>query len=168
MTTAGAPLRPTRADFGPEPQNRTVVRDARFEFDGETLGRLLLHQVAAAGQVMPLAVFELDAATPDLGYRWESWNTNRNASGLYTPPAVTAPSATIVRVEYSATVPDRTGALQPLVFRGGIGGAIGGGKALVQVRPTSPLSSAFQVELFNWDGSDWADGYTGNVLVAVW
>jgi len=120
--SAGFPVRPSRDDFGPEPRNRTPVRNAEYEMDGETTGRLLLHQIAGLGLLSSLA--ELVIATTSspsitLLTRKEAWNTRAQVSGPYAPPTLARPSAGVITIAYPSQVPDWSGALQPLSFKGG-------------------------------------------------
>jgi hypothetical protein len=142
MGDGGFPIKPVRSDFGPEPVNRTPVRSAEKDLDAETTGRLLFHQLAGVGQVSPLAILIIEA-DGDLSYRWECWNRERSSTGSYAPPEIDVSTPGEVVITYPATVPDRKGDLQPLVFRGGTGNVQSSTKAYFQpaVLPTDPLTS---------------------------
>lgn len=169
MSTSGFPLRPTRDDFGPEPVNRTPVRSAEMDLDAETIGRLMFHQLAGLGQVVPLAVLIINA-DGSLAFRWEAWNRNRATTGDYAPPAIDVSTPGVVLIEYSATVPDRLGEGQPLAFRGGVANVQSADKVYGNpaVLPASPLGSSVTVQTSYFDSGAFVAGLDAPLFVALW
>jgi len=169
MPTCGAPLRPVRADYGPEPENRFPVREPAKDFDGETMGRLMLHELAASAQVRALAVL-LIAADGSLLYRWESWNVDRKTTGDFAPPVIDVSTPGDVVIEYDANLPDRLGDGQPVVFRGGSANVQSADKAYAQpaVLPTDPLTSTVTVRCQYFDSGAFVAGLDAPLLVALW
>jgi len=170
MSDAGFPLRPVRSDFGPEPVNRTPVRSAEKDLDAETTGRLMFHQLAGLGQVSPLAVLIIEA-DGTLSFRWEAWNRERSSTGPYAPPEIDVTDG-VVTITYPASVPDRTGELQPFVFRGGVANVQSDARSYFQpgVKPTNPLTSAVSVKCTYFDdaANNVVEDLDAPLFVALW
>jgi len=167
----GYPVRPTRSDFGPEPKNRTVVRDAEYELDGETVGRLMFFTMAGGARTIALARIRVD----DLGSgpvaidREEAWNPNKLTSGPYAAPTITALATGRFQIAYPATVPDREGTLRELLLTGGHAQAVvlasNANLHHCEVRLTDPSIPSSVVEVRCWSWSDWA---AADVPFDVW
>lgn len=171
MSDAGFPLKPVRSDFGPEPVNRTPVRSAEKDLDAETTGRLMFHQLTGVGQVAALAVLLIDS-DGELLYRWEAWNRERSSTGPYAPPEIDVSTPGDCVITYPATVPDRKGEAQPLVFRGGVANVQSSTKAYFQpaVLPTDPLTSGVTVRCKYFDdaANNAVAGLDAPLLVVLW
>lgn len=118
---SGLPLRPSRQDYGPDPVNTRPVRDPSRELDGETIGKLMLHQLAGLGAVTARAWLTTRIiAGPDveLASRAEGWNPNDVQTSPYTPPTVVRAGPGEYTVDYQSEYPDQDGTLQPLVVSG--------------------------------------------------
>lgn len=170
MSDAGFPLKPVRSDFGPEPVNRTPVRSPEKDLDAETIGRLIFHQLTGVGQVAALAVL-IVAADGEIVFRWEAWNRERSTTGPFAPPEIDVTDG-VVTITYPATVPDRKGELQPLVFRGGVGNVQSDARAYFQpgIKPTDPLTSGVTVKCQYFDdaANNVVAGLDAPLFVALW
>ena len=115
----GFPNRASRADYGPEPVNAHPVVDPARELDGETVGRLMFHQLAGLGVTAVVAwlLTPGTGATPAITARAEAWNPNAETGAPYTAPVVTRTGAGEYTIDYPATQPDNTGTLYALNFK---------------------------------------------------
>ncbi len=165
----GFPIRPLRPDFGPEPRNRYPVRNAEHETDGETVGRLMFHQLTGLGLVCDLAqlVVSTAALTASLAHREEAWNTRGASSGAYEPPALEMTTEGVFTIQYPTTVPDWSGVLQPLVFRGGAAYVLNNDDGVYQARviPEAVPSSKVTVRVVKFDGGAWVESYAELLIV---
>jgi len=168
MSDGGFPIKPVRSDFGPEPVNRTPVRSPEKDLDAETTGRLMFHQLTGLGQVAALAVLIINA-DGSLDFRWEAWNRERSSTGPYAPPEIDVTDG-VVTITYPATVPDRNGEGQPLVFRGGVANVQSDSKSYFQpgIKPTAPLSSGVSVTCTYLDTGAAVAGLDAPLFVALW
>ncbi len=110
----GLPGRPSRDDYGPDIKNRRPVRDASTELDGETVGTLMMHQLAGFGLVVPKAWVLCDGsagASVSIVSRVEGWNTKNNLSAPFDPPTVTRNSVGEFFVDYNFSYPNEQGEL---------------------------------------------------------
>jgi len=113
---SGFPTRPLRPAFGPEPKNRFPVRDPERELDGETVGKLMMHQITGSGLTVPRAWFVLNglAVTPVLLSRAEAWNPKGVTDVDFPAPVVARTAQGIFTVTYAATFKDETGVAMTL------------------------------------------------------
>lgn len=170
--SAGFPVRPLRQAFGPEPRNRTPVRNAEFEMDGETVGRLMMHQLAGTGLMVPLArLVILTASTPaiTLVERYEAWNPRGLVTSPHGAPALARAAAGDFTITYAAQIPDWSEAAQPLVFQGGVASFVADDTNVYTARviPTTPASSVVRVRGWQWTAPDWVAA-DGRFLVLLW
>lgn len=156
----GFPRRPPRQEFGPEPKNRYPIRNPEKELDGETIGRLLFHQLAGSGLVVPLAWLTVltsagGGGTATLLARDEAWNPRYETTGVYAEPDVTRVSAGVFDIEYAANLPDWSGENQPVEFKGGIALYLDDTSTVMMARviPESPNSSKVRVRGWVISGS---------------
>jgi hypothetical protein len=152
----GFPTRPLREAFGPEPENQYPVRHPAKEFDGETTGRLMFHQLSGLGQVNDLSEVLFDSAG-NVSYRSECWNPKRLTGAPYLPPVVTALGVGHYSIQYAVEYPDHTGTLQPVVFRGGYVNVHGDAAGVYSTRvlPEAPYSARVEVWVYKWSGAAW-------------
>lgn len=148
--TNGFPTRPVRDAFGPEPVNAYPVRDPNKELDGETVGRLMLHQLSGVGQTVDLADLVFVGATQVINYRSEAWNPKRQTIAPYAPPGISRTSAGLYVVTYASTYPDHKGDAQPTIFRGGTVTVLDddASRWSWRVVPTSPFGPS--VKVYTW------------------
>ncbi|MFZ5896801.1 MAG: hypothetical protein ACOY0T_37440 [Myxococcota bacterium] len=141
----GFPIRPLRDDFGPEPRNRAPVRNAEFELDGETVGRLMFHQLTGTGLLVDLAELALNLSSSGASIlsRKEAWNVRGANSGAFAPPTLERTALGVWTITYPSEVPDWSGRGAPLVFNGGSAECLVDDEAVYRARviPTSPPSS---------------------------
>jgi len=119
---AGFPTRPARGSFGPDPVNTRPVRDRSRELDGEDIGRLLFHQIAGLGLMIPLARVRMTAqASPILIERFEAWNPQLLTTGDFVDPTLIRVGAGIYTIEYPSPIADHEGTATNLSFRSALG-----------------------------------------------
>lgn len=162
----GFPTRPLREDFGPEPENRYPVRHPAKEFDGETTGRLMFHQLSGLGQMTHLCEVLFDSAG-NVSYRSECWNPKRITGAPFLPPAVTVNGVGHYTVTYAVEYPDHTGVMQPVVFRGGYVDVHGDATGVYawRVIPQAPFSSIVDVRVYKFSGGAWVATAASQLVV---
>lgn len=112
----GYPLRPSRDDFGPDPENAAPVRDARRQISAEIF-RLAFHQIAGSGLLMPRVMLAFNAQVgPTIVGRAEAWNPKGLNTGQFADPAITRTGAGNYLVEYPTPVVDEMAVDQPISF----------------------------------------------------
>lgn len=168
---SGFPTRPTRDDFGPEPVNSRPVRDPSRELDGETIGRLMFHQLAGLGLGTARAwlLTQIDAGPAvSIASRTETWNPKNLSASPYDWPVVIRSGVGVYLVEYNSTYPDQTGELQAVDPKAPLAKVVppaGTATDLVFVEravfESAPPTGKFQIHVrtFQWQvgvSSDWA------------
>lgn len=116
MAAGGFPVRPNRSSFGPKPENRFPVRDPKKEFDGPTLGDLLLWTVSGSAVAVARAWAIVRIATgPNVALvaAGEAWDPDGASA-----PTPAYSSAGTYTLQYAATYPDKDGAPQPVDIKG--------------------------------------------------
>lgn len=107
----GFPTRPSRATFGPTPENRYPVVDPAYELDAD-IGDLMMWQTAGLGAISASAwafVHYTAPATVAVTYSAEAWD----ADGAYVP-TVSRTGAGDYTVTWAATYPDKDAVSQTL------------------------------------------------------
>ena len=167
---SGLPARPTRDDYGPEIKNTRPVRDPSRELDGETVGTLMMHQLAGLGMVSPRAWVLCDGsagASVQVVSRVEGWNTKNATGAPFDPPTVTRLAVGEFAVDYNFSYPDEKGDLVSVDPKFGIvvansGAAVPGtelfhGRAHLSPSPPA-LKFRYIVRTHGWTvgvSSDW-------------
>jgi hypothetical protein len=157
----GFPVRPLRDEYGPDPVNKYPVMDPTKDLDGETLGRLIFHQLTGLGLASRLAAlnFTIQSGAPTSAINWrrEAWNTKGQTTGSYAEPTLTRTGTGVTTLAYAANLPDWTGEDQPVIFYGGGGfcSLDDSNIYLVDVRPTSPPSSSVTIRTYVWTSPNW-------------
>jgi hypothetical protein len=148
--TNGFPTRPVRDAFGPDPVNQYPVRDPNKELDGETIGRLMMHQLSGMGQTVDLADLIFVGSTQAISYRSEAWNPKRVTIAPFANPGIVRSSAGLYVVTYEEEYPDHKGTAQPCIFRGGTVTVLDndGARWSWRVVPSNPFSSV--VTVYTW------------------
>ena len=118
----GFPTRPTRSSFGPDPVNTRPVRDRERELDGEDIGRLMFHQLAGVGLMVPLVRLRMVADNPPvLTERFEAWNPKLLNTGSFADPTLTREALGIYSIDYPSPIPDHAGTDTNIFFRSALG-----------------------------------------------
>jgi hypothetical protein len=126
--------------------------------DAETVGRLMLDQIAGLGLTAFLAKLVVTiTSTPSavLVERLEAWNVYGATTGDYAPPVIARLSAGVFTITYPSEVVNTFGVSTPLVFRDGLASYRATGVTTplhARVEPTNPASSIVTVR--GWNDSD--------------
>lgn len=168
----GFPTIPLRDDYGPEPVNQYPVRDPNKELDGESTGRLMFHQLSGLGLMSHLAAVAFDNNNNILSAgadRSEAWNTKRATGAPYAAPIITRPSVGLAVITYLPQYPDHTGAMQPLIIRGGYAVPFENDGVVwnARVLPSYPYTSVCSVESSAWNGAGWSPANPLKMMVVL-
>lgn len=116
---SGFPVRPTRAAFGPKPQNRRPTRNPSREMDAD-VGDLLFWQTSALGLLVPVAWV---LCTPDdlgdleITQHAEAWNPNGTLPG----PDLEQMGTGVYNLSFATEYADKDGQMRPTNLIWGLG-----------------------------------------------
>jgi hypothetical protein len=143
------------------------VRDPSRELDGETVGKLMLWQIAGAGVVAAKAwaLMTYDASgVPTLTESAEAWDAN----GAVVPTVVDV-GVGEVRLEYASTYPDQNGTAVTTNFSGAVPSVLRiGAGTLVPQAEVNANGKHIDIEIRNLSDALTDPADTQQLLIVVW